>query len=180
MNAVIDAIMGRRSVRAYKPTPVKPEDVTTILDAGMQAPSGMFRQPWHFTVLEGAAVKTLSEAALVEMRKNDYFRLKNDENYDPLYGAPLVILVSGDDTRFAEVDSAIAMQNMLLAAHSLGLGGIFLASVRAAFVDGAKSPLCKDFGIPDGYAPMFAAAIGYADEQPENRERNKDVVNFVK
>ena len=135
MNAVLEAIRKRRSIRAYDAKPVPRELVNTVIEAGNEAPSAMNSQPWRFVVVEDPAVKRkLLSAALPQAKKiTEQVKDVDPERYemikkryaelpDPVYySAPTVIFVIGNG-RYAAHSCPLACENMMLAAHSLGLG----------------------------------------------------------
>ncbi|NOX88678.1 MAG: nitroreductase family protein [Calditrichaeota bacterium] len=114
---VLQAIMTRRSVRNFKSDEIGQETVEKLLRAAMQAPSAHNKQPWHFIVI------------------NDRQILNQIADFHPyakmLYQAPLAIAVCGDlglenNDRYLALDCAAATQNILLAAHGLGLGAVWI------------------------------------------------------
>lgn len=139
MNDIIENILTRRSIRAFKEDQIPEENLNTILVAGSYAPNGMGMQNWKFTAIQNAAIiKKINEAirqtllsisavpethpyvvSLIEKAK--------DENADFLYHAPTFIIVSNlKDNGNSMPDSALAIGNMMLAAHSLGIGSCWL------------------------------------------------------
>ncbi|MCC6147122.1 MAG: nitroreductase family protein [Anaerolineaceae bacterium] len=113
----VEAIITRRSVRHFLSQPVPPEMVETLLKAAMQAPSAANAQPWHFIIITDRdsleQVTTFHPAA------------------ESLHEAPMAILVCGDDKMEKRpdrwiLDCSAASQNILLAAHALGLGAVWV------------------------------------------------------
>jgi len=135
MNTVLESIKKRRSIRAYEAKPVPRELVNTVIEAGNEAPSAMNSQPWRFVVVEDlGAKKTLLGAALPQAKKiTEQVKDVDPERYeaikkryaelpDPVYySAPTIIFVIGNG-RYAAHSCPLACENMMLAAHSLGLG----------------------------------------------------------
>ena len=139
MNAVIDAINKRRSVRSYDAKPVPRELVNTVIAAGNEAPSAMNSQPWRFVVVEDMdAKKKLLGAALPQAKKiTELVKDVDPERYesikkryaelpDPVYySAPTVIFVIGNG-RYKDHSCPLACENMMVAAYSLGLGSCWV------------------------------------------------------
>jgi nitroreductase len=139
MNAVMDAIRKRRSIRSYQPKPVSRDLLQAVIGAGNEAPSAMNSQPWRFVVVEDAGAKQkLLRAALPQARKiTELVKDADPERYemikkryaelpDPVYySAPAVIFVIGRG-RYAAHSCPLACENMMLAAHSLGLGSCWV------------------------------------------------------
>ena len=139
MNAVIDAIKKRRSVRAYDPKPVPRDLINMIIESGNEAPSAMNSQPWRFVVVEDkTAKKKLLGAALPQAKKiTEMVKDVDPERYesikkryadlpDPVYySAPAIVFVIGKG-RYAAHSCPLACENMMLTAASLGLGSCWV------------------------------------------------------
>jgi nitroreductase len=152
---LFEAIYGRRSIRRYKPDPVPDEAIQKILAAGFAAPSACNTRPWHFIVVTDRAlldaVPTVHKFAGM------------------LKGARAGIVCCGDTKLEARSESmsqnvAAAIQNMLLAVHSLGLGAVWLG---IAPVQDRVEGFRRIFGIPGDVTPIGMISIGYpAEEKP--------------
>ena len=104
-----------------------------------------------------------------------------DPNFNPFGGAPTVILITADKTiRFAEIDCALAAENILIAAESLGLGSLIMTSTELLFKSEKSEELKKELGVPEGYEHVCVVALGYKDENPPAKPRRKDVINYIK
>jgi nitroreductase len=132
MNPVIETILNRRSVRAYKPDPLPREVLETLVKAGTYAPTGSNAQTWRFVVVTEAPMRArLAELALPRYQKwlssaPEAFRSLRREidaaSTDPVYyAAPAVVFVIGSGPT-GDLDCAMACQNIMLAARSLGIG----------------------------------------------------------
>jgi len=146
----LEAIKGRRSIRKYKPTAVPEEKLTQILEAGRWAPSASNSQPWKFIVVRNEKVR------------NELARVATYGSF--LAQAPVAIAVVIDPraSNHPVEDGAAAAQNMLLAAHALGLGTCWIGSYDSAYEGRAKEVL----GIPDDKRLQSLIALGYAAESP--------------
>jgi nitroreductase len=155
----IQAIMTRRSVRRFAGGPVEEAAVEALLRAAMQAPSAHNNQPWHFVVIRER--KTLEEVP----RFHRYARM--------LPNADLAILICGEralesEDAYLNQDCAAAAQNLLLAAHALGLGAVWLGIYpRRERVQGIRRLL----GIPDSIVPLALVAVGQPGESPAPQDR---------
>jgi nitroreductase len=158
----IEAIFTRRSVRDFKHDPVSDNDLNDLLRAAMQAPSAKNEQPWHFIVIDDPEILH----AIPEF--HPYSKMLMD--------APLAVLVCSDrklETKRASwlQDCSAATQNILLAAHALGLGavwlGIFPDSDR---VKGMQNLL----SIPDDVRPVSLVPVGHPASIPEPEDRYKE------
>lgn len=156
-NAVLKAIADRRSNRGYAPRQLTEEELDAIMLAAVQAPSARNTQPWHFSIVQ--------DAALLKEFSDDYNRLqKADPGQDILFfGAPTVVFISTPveaPTRFSQIDCGIAAQNMALAAHSIGLGSVILGRPMDVFQSENGARYAKAFGFPEGYTFAIAVALG--------------------
>lgn len=149
----IDALLSRRSIRKYQKEPVSETDIETLLRAAMAAPSANNKQPWRFVVIRD---RTL----LTEVTTFHPFA-------DMAPGAPLAILVCGDEsvesmTGYIAVDCAAATENLLLAAHALGLGAVWCGVYpRQKRIDGCR----RLFNLPEHILPVAFIVIGHPAEQ---------------
>lgn len=130
-NEVLENIKSRRSVRTYTEQQVSAGDLNLILEAAAYAPSGMNFQTWHFTAIQDAAVLTeLNEKIKGAFAKSDDPHLQergHSETYCCYYHAPTLVIVSNEPTRWwASMDCACALQNIFLAAKSLGIGSCWI------------------------------------------------------
>ena len=186
MNETIKSILSRRSVRSYENKPVEGELIDILLECGKYAPSAVNMQPWHFTVVESRKVLdeiTAAAKARMLMLDDEYSKRNGpDPLYDTFRTAPMAIFVSGmKKAKYGEPDCANAVENMALAAHSLGLGSCIIASFRTAFTTEERDRFLKMLEIPDGYEPYFALALGYPKTLPSTRApRRVDTVNYYK
>jgi nitroreductase len=183
MNAVINVIKSRRSIRAYKSEPLKQEQLDAIIEAGIFAPTGCNDQPWHFTVIRDRAVISAVNAKCKElMASSDVEWIRSmaaNPKADITYGAPVLIIVSArQDAVTGAEDCAAAMQNMLLAAESMDIGSCWLGLVH--FIFGSADNMAK-LALPGGYEPQYAAVFGYKADplKKDGPQRNRDVVNYI-
>ena len=156
MNAAIETILDRRSIRKYRPDPIEGEKLHSILQAAVYAPSARNRQPWHFVVVQDR--ERLEEIVQV----HPYSTM--------LRQAPCAIIVCGDteiSQQFWAADCAAATQNILLAAKALGLGTCW-CGVESTAVSPKLAALLK---LPQQVQPYSLIALGYPDEEKERPVR---------
>lgn len=172
MNEVMKNLLTRRSVRAFRPDQVRDEDLEQILQAGLYAPSAMNRQSWQFTVVQNPDSR---ERLIQAMRK-----ALNNPNYN-FYLPPTLILVSNERANGnAFADTGCAMENMFLAAHSLGLATVWINQLKDTCDVPEIRALLDEFGVPASHIVCATVALGYArDALPEPRERT-GVVKYVR
>lgn len=169
---VFDAIKNRRSIRAFKSTPVDPKTLDTILEAGRLAPSWGNTQTWRFVVIQDNTVKEqLADSATPPGSRNNRV----------LKQAPVVIVAcaklnragwrEGKPTTDKEgywfmFDAGLALENMVLEAQELGIGTLYIGAF-----DAKKAASVLD--VPEGYACVVLLPLGYPDEQPEAKPRKE-------
>ena len=171
---VMEAIKTRRSIRKYKPAPVDDRTVETVLEAARWAPSWKNTQCWRFIVVRDSGIKAELASALIA-----------NPATEAIIGAPVVIVAcaelgkSGlkkdayitDKGDWFMFDVALAMQNLVLAAHSLGLG-----TVHVGQFDARKA--AEILGVPEGVCVVEMTPLGYPDQEAEVTTR-KELAEIV-
>lgn len=186
MNETIRNILDRRTIRSFGKQQVKDEDLELVLEAGKYAATARGLQPWHFTVIQNADMITkLTEAcrsSILAGQMKEMIAIASKPEYSPFYHAPTVIIVSGDNNnKLASCDCANAVQNMAVAAYSLGLGSCYNTSFRMAFSSSESADLISKLGIPSDYTPLYCLSLGYqAGENPKPGPRKENCVTFVR
>lgn len=154
MNAVMENLLTRRSIRAFENRELPKEELDQILKAAQYAPSAMNRQTWQFTVLcSRPKIQELAAAVGEALGRENY----------TMYEPQVIIITSNlRDARFGVDDNACALENIFLAAHSFGIGSVWINQLRDACDDPKVRGLLKSYGIPDEHAVYGIAALGYA------------------
>src|SRR4030065_357379 len=158
----------RRSIRSYKPDPVEEEKLTRILEAARLAPSAANRQPIYFVVIKDVKTKQ---------------QLKKAYGEEWFYTAPVIICACsipekawkrGDGKNYADIDAAIAMDHLILAATGAGLATCWVAAFKVSVV---KSVL----HLPPGIEPVALTPLGYPEIMPEptHRKSLKELVKYI-
>jgi FMN reductase [NAD(P)H] len=184
MMNVEDAILKRKSIRAYLDKPVSSEDMEKIVEAGQWAPNS---GPFQISVVRNAALlKKINDRTHNVMLNSGNEFLKHRAflpGYQPLYGAPAVIILSAPhDTPFHVHNTVLAAENMLLAATGLGLGTCFLFSITSALNGEKNRDLAGQAGIPSGFSAQCALAVGYTADENKfalAERAKKGSVNYV-
>ncbi|MBQ5509741.1 MAG: nitroreductase family protein [Prevotella sp.] len=161
-NAVINAIMERRSIRKYLDKPVEHEKLEIVVRCRINAPSGMNRQPWIVRVVEN---QQLINDVTEVYKKENAEQVKRDPTFKNMFrNAPNLICVCTPKNG-GDLDAGLLGENMMLAAQSLGLGTCCLGG-PVRFLN--SNPNAKFFldklDIPEGYQLNYILAIGYPDE----------------
>ena len=103
------------------------------------------------------------------------------EDYSIFYGAPTLVLVSGEaDDSYTDANCGYATQNMCLAAQSMGVASIVIGMARFLFSTPEAGKYATELGVPDGYKPLYVVCFGYADMLPEPPERLEGKVNYIR
>jgi nitroreductase len=184
-NETLKIIKQRRSIRSYQAEQIQDEELQAVLEAGLYAPNAG-GQAWHFTVVQNKALLgRLNLAAKESARQMGMEHLKalgNNEKFDCLYGAPTLIIVSGNERSPVPLDAdcAAAVENMLIAAESLGIGSCWIFFVLMAFMSSQGDELRKELKIPEGYRPYDAAVFGYGNGlAPKAEDRKSDLITYI-
>ncbi|MBI9108935.1 MAG: nitroreductase family protein [Spirochaetales bacterium] len=163
----IETIAARRSIRKFTEVAISEEEITTLIAAGMNAPSARNTQPWHLMIIRNR--ETIN--SIIEICPNGSL----------MKGADTAILVLGDlnDTDdYFVIDCAAAVQNILLAAHELKLGTCWIGVYpREPRVEGLK----KLFSLPEQIIPHSLIALGHpAESKPANNNYRENRIHMEK
>ena len=155
MNEIIRAMEERRSIRSFKPEMPPKEVLQQIVEAGLYAASGKGQQ--------AAIVVAVTNKALRDKLAEENRRIAGaPEGSDPFYGAPAVLVVLGrKDWPTHVYDGSLVMGNLLLAAHALGLGSIWIHRAREEFEEPEYQQLLRDLGVEGEWEGIGHCAVGY-------------------
>lgn len=173
MNEVLKAIKDRKSVKKYKDTPVPKELIEQIVEAGLCAPSGLNKQaPIVIAVTDKA---TRDELSRLNAGSDPFFRS------DPFYGAPCVLVVLADKNAAHTYlyDGSLTMGNMLLAAHSLGLGACWIHRAKETFETPEGKAILEKLGLTGDYEGIGNCVIGYPDMTPQAKPRKENRAFYI-
>ena len=177
-NEVINNIMARRSVRQYLDQPVEHAKLEAVVRAGINAPSGMNRQPWLVRVVENQQL--IAQVNAIFMQENPE-QVKRDPNFKNMFrNAPNLICVCTPAAGGGELDAGLLGENMMLAAQSLGLGTCCLGGPVRFLVTNEKAKFFLDaLDIPEDYKLNYIIAIGYPAESPDAKPRDESKVKYI-
>lgn len=167
MNEVLNAIRTRRSVRKFRPDPVPAELLDQILEAGTWAASGRGRQP-------------VIILAVTDRETRDMLSRWNagilGSTADPFFGAPVVLVVLAQKDISTHVyDGSLVMGNLMLAAHSLGLGSCWIHRAKEEFETPEGKALLEKLGVEGEYEGIGHCILGWPDgdaSAPKPRKEN--------
>ncbi|MBQ6970941.1 MAG: nitroreductase [Synergistaceae bacterium] len=157
MNDIIKAIKERRSIRRFKHDMPKREDISAIIEAGLYAANGMGKQ--------SPIIIAVTNKELRDKISRDNCTIGGwQEGFDPFYGAPVILVVLADTERPTHVyDGSLVIGNMMLAAHSLGLGSIWIHRAKQEFEREDYRKLLEDLGVHGNFEGIGHCAVGYID-----------------
>ncbi len=191
-NAVLDCIRTRRSTRSFLDRPVEDELLETLLDAAIWAPSGSNSQSWLFTAVANREIllqiNELVKQAFRTYIPDDDYRAKHvaktisqKEGYNFYYNAPVLIIASNKPTyENAMADCALALENIFLAAQSLGLGSCYINQLHWLRDDVPLREYLAGLGIPKEHTICNSAAIGYIAKESPALPRKEGTTRIVR
>ncbi len=173
-------IRTRRTTRSYRPDPVPEAVLQELVDLAILAPSGMNAQLWRFSIVTNAEalrqVNAKVREGLVAMLPSmpalqHYESTLLSEEYDIFYGAPaLVVIQCPQGSNVGMLDSLLAAENLILAAHAKGLGTCFMGFLMLAQ---SAEGIAQTLGVPDGYQITAPIIVGYSDAIPQTPPERK-------
>lgn len=173
MNAELQALKERRSVRKYKADMVPQELIDQVIEAGLYAASGHGTQEVIIVAVTNKEVRD----KLAQMNREIL-----GTNSDSFYGAPVVLVVLGPKSnKLTPYDGSLVMGNLMQAAHAVGLGSCWINRAKEEFASEEGKQLLKEWGIEGEYEGVGHCILGYADGTvPQAAPRKANRVFYVK
>ena len=169
MQDILDVIVSRRSVKKFKDKMVDKELIDKVIKAGIYAPSGKNMQSGVILAITNKDVRDKLSNIVAKFR---------GVSIDPFYGAPIVLVVLADKNVNTHVyDGSCIMENMLLEAHSIGLGACWIHHAKEAFETEDGKQMLNSLGIKGDYEGVGHCILGYSDIEIKNEIPRKE--NFV-
>ena len=169
---VLEAIKTRKSVKKYKSDPVPREYLEKICEAGVYAPSGLNKQSPIILAVTNKELR--DELSRLNMARDPFHRA------DPFYGAPAVLVVLADKSVPTYIyDGPLVMENMLLAAHGLGLGACWIHRARDTFETPEGKAILQKLGIEGDYEGIGNCIVGYPDMEPTEKPRKENRIYYI-
>lgn len=163
-NEVINTILTRSSIRAYKPNEIDPDKLETLKEAALAAPTAMDKQEQRFAFVTDRAVLSDIESiilkSIVEGGDNEFAERIKARGGKIMYDAPLVVFICAPKAKFAAVNAGIAVENIAIAAKSMGLDSVILGMPALAFEGGHALEIKQKLGFSQEYEFMIAIAVG--------------------
>ena len=171
MNKTIEDLMNRRSIRKYKPEQISRQELDTVLNAGICAPTGMNRQSPLLTAVQNKQVRD-------KLSKMNAAVMGSDS--DPFYGAPTVIVVlAAAESPHAVQDGSLVMGNLMNAAKAIGLGSCWINRAKEMFETEEGKQLLAEWGVLGDYIGIGHCILGYPDEEPAMKPRKENYIYYV-
>ena len=180
-NAVVDAIMARRSIRHYTDTPVSRDTLELLAKCGINAPNARNLQEWAIRIVDS---KDFLEGA-TEVMKAGMPAIANQD--DPKFrngfrNATAVIFVAApeDPSGMLDVNVGALCENICVAAQSMGLGSVIMGGPIMFLSNPPEAkPYLDRLNLPEGYRLRICVGVGYPDETPDAKPRDESKVRFV-
>ena len=176
-NAVIEAIMARRSIRQYHAVPVSRDTLMQIMTCGINAANGQNKQSWEVRIVDNPTTLT----QIQDLMAAGNTALNPDMVKGCMRGAPVMVFIARDlNYDFSAYDCGLLAGNMMLAAQSLGVGSICLGS-PVRFINDAENSaeILNILGYSENYELSLCVGLGYAAETPAAKPRDINKVKFL-
>ena len=169
-----DVLKTRRSIRKFKPDMIPEETMNTIIEAGTYAATGMGMQSPIIIAVTNKKVRDELSALNAKI-------MGKDEDFDPFYGAPVVLIVLADKNRPTYIyDGTLVMGNLMNAAHDQGIGSCWIHRAKEEFEGDYGKEMLAKLGIEGNYEGIGHCVLGYADQEPEAKPRKENYVYYIK
>lgn len=174
MNETLNTIYNRTSCRSFQETAIPTEIIQTIVEAGLQAPSGRNLQVCHITVITNQdMIKRLTAAINQELNR--------DNNSSCFYHAHTIVIVSGSrDSSHLNYDGSCILQNIFLAATSLGIGSCWINQLKGIEDVPSIRAILTKCHIPSSHLVVGCASLGYPKEKGITKQKDKSRIHYVK
>lgn len=184
-DVVVDNIMNRRSIRSYKPEQVKDAELEQIIECGINAPSGLNKQSWEIRVIQNPDLIAEINNGFVKYAAGLQMEGSASNSQKPgfsvFHGAPTVILVASDGSQYSPVDCGLLGENILLSAEAMDIGTCVVGGVTEYLnTPEAKKNIVPKFKLSNGYKPLYCIVMGYPNESPKAKPRDKSKVEYIK
>lgn len=184
MNETMKVIFDRRSIRNFKSDKLTSEQLQQLAQIALASPTAMNQQPWHFSfVTNQQLIGKVNDAAFATFKKKnqqDIIDRMKARHESIFYGAPLVVFISMPHDSDNLIDAGIAVENLAIAAQSLGLGSCIIGLAGAAFEGSQKDELHGALEFPPCYSFAISIAIGHSATTKEPHDTRPEKVSFLK
>ncbi len=184
MNDTINAILSRRSNRGFNDKPLSDEQMSLLKECALASPTARNMQSWHFSFISDKKIIAQVEAEtvrIIDATADEATKARiNSRNRTIFYDAPLVVFISSDpQNKWSYVDAGIAVENLAIAAQSMGLGSVIIGMCGMAFEGDKKAELSDACGFPEGYEFSIAISIGQPNVSKEAHEIGENKLTVI-
>lgn len=174
MNDTVRTIFSRQSIRDFSEMPVSRAKLEMLVKAGIHAPSGHNMQTWKFTVIQNKEkIAALKQCIKVSAERNKVY-------FYGFHNPNTIILISNDRRNENSIqDSACAAENIMLAAHSYGIGSVWINALKTLCDEPEIRQLLTKYGIPKQHIVWATLALGYPEKQTASPARKLNVVEWL-
>lgn len=173
MNETLNSLKLRRSIRKYKNEMVSKEVLDQIIESGTYAPNGLKKQ--------SPIIIAVTNKEMRDKISNLNAKVMGKEDFDPFYGAPVVLVVLADKNNPTHIyDGSLVMGNLMNAAYALGVGSCWIHRAKEVFETEEGKEILNSLGIEGEYEGIGNCILGYADcELPEADPRKENYVYYI-
>lgn len=185
-NEVVENILKRRSIRSYKPDLINQNQMDTILQCAINAPSALNKQSWEVRVIQNQELLKEINDGFINYAKEKNMpgsaSRVNEPGFSVFHGAPVLIIVASEkDNFYSPIDCGLLGQNILLAAESMDIGTCVIGSLKAYFdTPEAQEKIIPRFELSEGYEVLYTISIGYKNEYPDAKPRDKAKAKIIR
>ncbi len=182
MNATQKTILERYSCRDFDASPLTEEQVKTLAEAALAAPSAINRQPWHVTVVTDKALIEEMDAEglkVVEAQDKEWHAQVLKRGGSIFYNAPCMVMIASDGSEYAATDCGILSQNVALAAQAMGLGNVICGMARLPLLSARGKEFTQKLRFPDGYVFGMAVLVGNSKSGKAPHDLDWGKVSYV-
>lgn len=181
---VIDAILSRRSIRAYTKKQVSREEIDLIMKCAVYAPSALNKQSWEVRIIQDPIwLDKLNQRFVAYSRGKKLSgnaALAQTPGFSVFHGAPTLIIIAADTTdNYGVFDCGMLTENILLAAQGLSIGTCSIGSVVPILNDPKNKDLTDRLKLSGPYSVVLAVSLGYPAEKPAVKSRILQKVQYV-
>lgn len=182
-NIVLKTMLERSSIRAYTDEKLTDEELCALEQAALSAPTAMNRREQRFIfVTDDGMLERLENAimkSIIDSGNTDFAERIKSRGGKTTYNARLIVIIVNKPAHFSRVDAGIAVENLALAAKSLGLDSVILGMPEGAFAGEYGEALRREFRFPEGYGFSIAIGIGHKATEKEPHERDLDHIIHI-
>ena len=183
MNAIIDTIMTRRSIRAFTPEPITKEQTEALVNVAVTSPTARNTLNWHFSFIQNMdTILEFEKDIVVGIMNGEVEVLKErtkERGNKAVYDAPLLVVISAEPTQYSHIDAGIAVQSLAIAAKSMGLDSVILGLPALVFEGPRADFWAEKLNFPKGNEFVISIAIGHGAMEGNPKTLDTSKVSFI-